>query len=76
MARNATGQRESSAPDYGAVDSPTSSGGASLGTGITICWPSLIRFGFLILGLAASSSSIVIPWAVAIFDSVSPFLIV
>ncbi len=59
----------------GAAD-PSIVSGALLGVGIVICWPSLILFGFLIAGFAARSSSIVIPWALATFRRVSPFLIV
>ena len=36
-----------------------------------ICWPSAILSGFLMAGLAASSSASVIPNVLATFESVS-----
>ena len=43
--------------DDGAAEGSTTSADDGLGTGITICWPCVTLFGFLISGFAASSSS-------------------
>ena len=41
---------------------------------MVIWFPTMILFGSVMVGLAARIASTVVPWAVAIFESVSPGL--